>query len=144
SNDVILTNRLGTDPYARWCERTDREIIPIFLLDLGYGVKPIHPPTIPCTFCNIFIFSLAIYHNVYTLGYMNLNQDFDVIVIGSGISGGWAAKEFCEKGFKTLVIERGRMVKHVEDYPTANMDLWEFEHRNAKSLATMRANPIVG
>lgn len=75
---------------------------------------------------------------------MNLNQDFDVIVIGSGISGGWAAKEFCEKGFKTLVIERGRMVKHVEDYPTANMDLWEFEHRNAKSLATMQANPIVG
>ncbi|MFS0491484.1 hypothetical protein, partial [Leadbetterella byssophila] len=39
SNDVILTNRLGTDPYARWCERTDREIIPIFLLDLLFSLR---------------------------------------------------------------------------------------------------------
>ena len=42
-----------------------------------------------------------------------MNSQFDVIIIGSGISGGWAAKEFCEKGFKTLVIERGRQVKHL-------------------------------
>ena len=52
---------------------------------------------------------------------MNLSSDFDVIVIGSGISGGWAVKEFTEKGFKTLLIERGRMVKHIQDYPTANL-----------------------
>ncbi|MFM1836746.1 MAG: hypothetical protein RJA04_1434, partial [Bacteroidota bacterium] len=46
-------------------------------------------------------------------------RTFDAIVIGSGISGGWAAKELTEKGLKTLVLERGRDVKHVIDYPTA-------------------------
>ncbi|RLD85576.1 MAG: GMC family oxidoreductase, partial [Bacteroidetes bacterium] len=49
---------------------------------------------------------------------------YDAIVIGSGISGGYAAMELCTKGYKTLVLERGRMVKH-GDYPTANMDPWE-------------------
>ena len=57
------------------------------------------------------------------------NRNFDVIVIGSGISGGWAAKEFTEKGLKTLVLERGKDVKHIKDYPTTNMMPWEFEHR---------------
>jgi len=75
---------------------------------------------------------------------MNLNQDFDVIVVGSGLSGSWAAKEFCEKGFKTLVIERGRMVKHIKDYPTANMDPWEFEHRIHKTRADVELNPGIG
>jgi len=41
---------------------------------------------------------------------------FDAIVIGSGMSGGWAAKELCEKGLKTLVLERGRHVEHIKDY----------------------------
>jgi choline dehydrogenase-like flavoprotein len=54
---------------------------------------------------------------------------YDAIVIGSGISGGWAAKELCEKGLKTLVLEKGRMVKHVTDYPTTNLDPWEFPNR---------------
>lgn len=54
---------------------------------------------------------------------------FDAIVIGSGISGGWAAKELCEKGLKTLVLEKGRMVKHITDYPTTNLDPWEFPNR---------------
>ncbi|SFZ90923.1 Choline dehydrogenase [Flaviramulus basaltis] len=53
-------------------------------------------------------------------------EEFDAIVVGTGISGGWAAKELCENGLKTLVLERGRMVKHIEDYPTANMDPWDF------------------
>ncbi|MEY2792808.1 MAG: hypothetical protein RJA76_800 [Bacteroidota bacterium] len=61
-------------------------------------------------------------------------KKYDAIVIGSGISGGWAAKELCEKGLKTLVIEKGRMVKHVEDYPTAMKDHWEFEHRGALTV----------
>ena len=56
-----------------------------------------------------------------------MNNNFDAIVVGTGISGGWAAKELTEKGLKTLVLERGRMVKHIEDYPTANMDPWDFE-----------------
>ena len=58
------------------------------------------------------------------------NRTFDAIVIGSGMSGGWAAKELTEKGLKTLVLERGRDVKHLVDYPTTNMYPWEFEHRN--------------
>ncbi|SDD64930.1 Choline dehydrogenase [Pricia antarctica] len=62
--------------------------------------------------------------------YYNQEQDsYDAIVVGTGISGGWAAKELCEKGLKTLVLERGRMVKHIEDYETANMDDWDFPLR---------------
>ncbi|HMQ48630.1 MAG TPA: GMC family oxidoreductase [Saprospiraceae bacterium] len=57
---------------------------------------------------------------------------YDAIVIGSGISGGWAAKELCEKGLKTLVLEKGRMVKH-GDYPTALKEDWEFENRGQLS-----------
>ncbi|MCF3651467.1 GMC oxidoreductase [Synoicihabitans lomoniglobus] len=57
---------------------------------------------------------------------------YDAIVVGSGISGGWAAKELTEKGLKTLVLERGRDVKHGE-YPTAMMDSWEFEGRNRRT-----------
>lgn len=56
--------------------------------------------------------------------------DYDAIVIGTGISGGWAAKELCENGLKTLVLERGRMVKHIQDYPTAHLDPWDMELRN--------------
>ena len=61
--------------------------------------------------------------------YYNEEQEsYDAIVVGTGISGGWAAKELCEKGLKTLVLERGRMVKHREDYTTANMDPWDFSN----------------
>ncbi|OIQ36748.1 MAG: GMC family oxidoreductase [Bacteroidetes bacterium MedPE-SWsnd-G1] len=61
------------------------------------------------------------------------NELYDAIVIGSGISGGWAAKELCEGGLKTLVLERGRMVKHIEGYPTMNMDPWDFDNRGEKT-----------
>jgi choline dehydrogenase-like flavoprotein len=71
------------------------------------------------------------------------NHTYDVIVIGSGISGGWAAKEFCEKGLKTIVLERGRDVKHLKDYPTTNMMPWEFEHRGDLTQAIKDANPVV-
>ncbi|WP_375324131.1 GMC oxidoreductase [Flagellimonas sp. GZD32] len=54
---------------------------------------------------------------------------YDAIVIGSGISGGWAAKELCEKGLKTLVLERGPVVEHVVDYKTANLDPWDMDLR---------------
>lgn len=71
-----------------------------------------------------------------------MNTDYDVIVVGSGISGGWAAKEFTEKGLKTLVLERGRMVKHIKDYPTANLDPWQFEHFGAKTEQDKREYPV--
>ena len=59
--------------------------------------------------------------------YYNDEQDsYDAIVVGTGISGGWAAKELCENGLKTLVLERGRMVEHIKDYTTAHMDPWDF------------------
>jgi choline dehydrogenase-like flavoprotein len=70
-------------------------------------------------------------------------QTYDAIVIGSGISGGWAAKELCEKGAKTLVLERGREVKHKKDYPTATMHPWEFKTRGALDHKIIEANPIV-
>src|SRR5690554_1734556 len=53
---------------------------------------------------------------------------FDAIVIGSGISGGWAAMELCKKGLKTLVLERGRDIEHIKGYPTANLHPWEFKN----------------
>jgi choline dehydrogenase-like flavoprotein len=59
------------------------------------------------------------------------NMTYDAIVIGSGISGGWAAKELCENGMKTLVLERGRLVEHVKDYPTMNLDPWDMEYRGS-------------
>ena len=79
----------------------------------------------------------------------NLNIDsvkdrtYDAIVIGSGMSGGWAAKELTEKGFKTLVLERGRDVKHIKDYPTATKYPYEFEHLGEMPLDIQKANPII-
>jgi choline dehydrogenase-like flavoprotein len=78
---------------------------------------------------------------------MNLDLDptntFDAIVIGSGISGSWAAKELCEQGLKTLVLERGRDVKHVEDYPTAMADPWNLPNRGENSAKDKAVNPVV-
>ncbi|MEO0332396.1 MAG: GMC family oxidoreductase, partial [Bacteroidota bacterium] len=68
---------------------------------------------------------------------------YDAIVIGSGISGGWAAKELCDKGLKTLVLERGREVKHVQDYPTATKRPWEMPYRGRIPESAEEANPIV-
>jgi choline dehydrogenase-like flavoprotein len=70
------------------------------------------------------------------------SRTYDAIVIGSGISGGWAAKELTGKGLKTLVLERGRDVKHIVDYPTTTKMPWEFEHRNQLTKEVRDANPI--
>jgi len=70
------------------------------------------------------------------------DSTYDAIVIGSGMSGGWAAKELCEQGLKTLVVERGRPVKHKEDYPTAWYNPWDFKLRGALPRELREANPI--
>jgi choline dehydrogenase-like flavoprotein len=69
---------------------------------------------------------------------------YDAIVIGSGISGGWAAKELTGHGLKTLVLERGRNVEHSKDYPTANKHPWEFDHRGKVPLEVRKQNPLIG
>jgi len=68
---------------------------------------------------------------------------YDAIVIGSGISGGWAAKELCDKGLKTLVLERGRSVVHNKDYPTATKQPWEFSHRGKLLESFREENPLI-
>lgn len=79
---------------------------------------------------------------MYINGDAKAARTYDAIVIGSGISGGWAAKELCEKGLKTLVLERGRDVRHITDYPTATRNPWEFAHRNRMPETFEQANPI--
>lgn len=71
------------------------------------------------------------------------SHHFDTIVIGAGMTGGWAAKEFCDKGLKTLLLERGRNVEHNKDYPTTNMQPWEFEHRNRIPYEIQKENPVI-
>ncbi|TMI92597.1 MAG: GMC family oxidoreductase [Bacteroidetes bacterium] len=68
---------------------------------------------------------------------------YDAIVIGSGISGGWAAKELCELGLKTLVLERGRNIEHIKDYPTMNTPIWEFRHRGSITRKQRDENPFI-
>ena len=75
------------------------------------------------------------------------NESYDAIVVGTGISGGWAAKELTEKGLKTLVLERGKMVKHIKDYPTMNMDHWDFDNKgkpSAKELSRQQKQNRTG
>src|ERR1700704_6105978 len=68
---------------------------------------------------------------------------YDAIVVGSGISGGWAAKELCEKGLKTLVLERGRNIEHIKDYPTMNKAPWEFKNRGFMTKKILEENPLI-
>ena len=79
---------------------------------------------------------------------MNLNtkataqNTYDAIVIGSGISGGWAAKELTEKGLKVLMLERGRNIEHIKDYTTAMKKPWEFEHRGRLTEEQKASHPV--
>jgi len=72
----------------------------------------------------------------------NSENSFQAIVIGSGISGAWAAKELCDNNIRTLVLERGRDVRHLKDYPTAAMDPWEFTNRGHLPIDIEEQNPI--
>ena len=68
---------------------------------------------------------------------------YDAIVIGSGISGGWAAKELTEKGLKVLMLERGRPHEHIKDYVSASKDPWDFPHRGKAPLQYKKDNPVI-
>lgn len=68
---------------------------------------------------------------------------YDAIVIGSGISGGWAAKELTQKGLKTILLERGRDIVHVKDYVNANKAPWEFEHRGGRTQKMIHDYPVL-
>ena len=65
-----------------------------------------------------------------------MKEIFDAVVVGSGLSGGWAAKELTEKGLKVLLLERGRTVEHRKDYPTAFTEVWELPYRGRMDLKT--------
>src|SRR6218665_323784 len=67
---------------------------------------------------------------------------YDAIVIGSGVSGGWSAKELCDRGLKTLVLERGRDVNHITDHPTASKAPWDFEYRGSVPLEKRKDFPF--
>jgi choline dehydrogenase-like flavoprotein len=79
--------------------------------------------------------------NINTKG--TAQNTYDAIVIGSGISGGWAAKELCERGLRTLVLERGRNIEHIKDYPTMNTPIWEFRHRGSITKKQHEENPFI-
>ncbi len=68
---------------------------------------------------------------------------YDAIVIGSGISGGWAAKELTEKGLKTIMLERGRNIEHIKDYVNATKDPWEFPHRGGRTQEMIDNYPVL-
>lgn len=73
---------------------------------------------------------------------MSVNT-YDAIVIGSGISGGWAAKELTGKGLKTIMLERGRDIKHIKDYVNAQKAPWEFPHRGVSTLQMIKNYPVL-
>lgn len=71
------------------------------------------------------------------------DNTYDAIVIGSGISGGWAAKELTEKGLKTIMLERGKDIKHVKDYVNATKGSWEFPHRGGRTQEMIKDYPVL-
>lgn len=79
---------------------------------------------------------------MFTTGTSQANATYDAIVVGSGISGGWAAMELCKKGLKTLLLERGRNVEHIKDYPTASLNPWDFEYRLNNTPQFVKQSPI--
>ena len=68
---------------------------------------------------------------------------YDAIVVGSGISGGWAAKELTEKGLKVLMLERGRDIEHVKDYVNANKEAWDYPHRGERTQQMIKDYPAL-
>ena len=70
-------------------------------------------------------------------------QQYDAIVVGSGISGGWAAKELTQKGLKVLMLERGRNIEHIKDYVNANKEAWDYPHRGTRTQEMIKDYPVL-
>jgi len=68
---------------------------------------------------------------------------YDAIVVGSGISGGWAAKELTEKGLKVLLLERGRNIEHIKDYQNAQKESWDYPHRGHRTQEMIDKHPVL-
>jgi len=71
------------------------------------------------------------------------DNTYDAIVVGSGISGGWAAKELTEKGLSVIMLERGRNIEHVKDYTNAAKEVWEFPHRKRPTQQMIKDYPVL-
>ena len=74
---------------------------------------------------------------------MGYGNTYDAIVVGSGISGGWAAKELTEKGLKVLMLERGKNIEHVKDYTNAHKESWDYPHRGMPTQEMKRDYPVL-
>jgi choline dehydrogenase-like flavoprotein len=90
----------------------------------------------------IIFYTLVGLTNLTIFKSMSTNT-YDAIVIGSGISGGWAAKELTEKGLKTIMLERGRNIEHIKDYVNANKAPWEFTHRGGRTVQMEKDYPVL-
>lgn len=71
------------------------------------------------------------------------DNHYDAIVVGSGISGGWAAKELTEKGLKVLMLERGRNIEHIKDYKNAHKEAWDYPHRDLATQKMKDEHPVL-
>lgn len=71
------------------------------------------------------------------------STDYDAIVVGSGISGGWAAKELTERGLRVLLLERGRNIEHVKDYVNATKAPWQYPHRGGRTQDMIKHYPVL-
>ncbi len=71
------------------------------------------------------------------------NMHYDAIVVGSGISGGWAAKELTERGLKVLLLERGRNIEHITDYVNAEKEAWDYPHRGRATVEMKDNYPVL-
>ena len=73
----------------------------------------------------------------------DIQNTYDAIVVGSGISGGWAVKELTEKGLKVLLLERGRDIEHIKDYVNANKEAWDYPHRGKRTQEMIKEYPVL-
>ena len=103
--------------------------IKLFRDDLEDGLRDFHGFSISIDSLNKIEKNKSLI-NQYINDKSEKENTYDAIVVGTGVSGGWAAKELTEGGLKTLVLERGRDVKHVKDYPTMNKNTWELPYRD--------------